>query len=151
MAASRDCDATQRPKCSPKMVSQPRQVWRDCRSFWNVLEQTNSLPTSMCVTHTQTSTCNFSLFKNKNANQKERTNGTKTGWVPEKVKVHFCNCQTVKKQKTKQNHYAPLISQVSLGCSTLFWSVPPDTPWAAPSQMFLDSHWYRDSGPHNGD
>lgn len=35
--------------------------------------------------------------------------------------------QTVKKKKRKK-HYRPLISQVSLGNSGLFWSVPYDTP-----------------------
>lgn len=123
-------------------------LWNE-DSFWNVLEQST---TSMCIhtrehTHRQTRS-----LQNKMAVRRKETNLTVKG----EEKKHIGEClKKIQQNKSPffilQKKHGPLVSQVCVGCSGLFGSVPYDTPWATSSQiltgfsLILATLW-----PHNG-
>lgn len=136
-------------KCTPKLVILLRQDWSVCRTrtvSWNVLEQT----VYYIRVHTYTNThCNFSRFKNKMPIRKGWAGTVKDVRKKNKEKKKGCREETFT-SKLKKKQYGPLISQVSVGCAGLFFSVSYNTTWAMSPQILLDSHCYCNSWPHNG-
>lgn len=71
-------------------------------------------------------------LQNKMPIRRKETNLAVKDATKKKKKKLVCSgenrVQSSNRKKTKNKHYGPFISQVSLGCSGLFWSVPYDTP-----------------------